>query len=72
MTDITLEGGYVTFYSQSIGVVASNVELCEAVDENSLHLGTIVGVLLINISEFTINGITFSTSSEAVTYILNN
>jgi len=42
------------------------------VDENSLHLGTIVGVLLINIAEFTINGITFSTSAEAVTYILNN
>jgi len=72
MTDITLEGGYVTFYSQSIGVISSNVELCEVVDENYYHLGTNVGVLLINIAEFTINGITFSTSAEAVTYILNN
>jgi hypothetical protein len=72
MTDITLEGGYVTFYSSAIGVVASNVESVEVVDETSLHLGTLVGVLLINIEQFTINGITFSTSAEAVTYILNN
>jgi len=72
MTDITLEGGYLTFYSSVIGAIASNVELCEVVDENSYHLGTIVGVLLINIAEFTINGMTFSTSAEAVTYILNN
>jgi hypothetical protein len=72
MINITLEGGFVTFYSSVIGLVASNVESVEVVDETSLHLGTIVGVLLINIAEFTINGITFSTSDEAVTYILNN
>jgi hypothetical protein len=72
MTDITLEGGYVNFYSSAIGVVASNVELCEVVDANSYHLGTIVGVLLINIEQFTINNIKFTTSTEAVNYILNN
>lgn len=72
MIDINLEGGFVTFYSSVIGAVASNVELCEGVDANSLHLGTNVGVFLINIEQFTINGITFSTSTEAVTYILNN
>ena len=72
MIDITLEGGFVTFYTSVFGVVASNVELCEVVDDNSLHLGTNVGVFLINIEQFTINAITFSTSAEAVTYILNN
>ena len=72
MIDITLEGGFVTFYSSVIGAVASNVELCEVVDENSLHLGTNVGVFLLNIEQFTINAIKFSTSTEAVTYILNN
>ena len=72
MIEITLEGGYVTFYSQSIGMVASNVESCEVVDEYSYHLGTSFGVYLININDSSINGITFSTSSEAVTYILNN
>jgi hypothetical protein len=55
-----------------IGAIASNVELCEVVDENSLHLGTNVGVFLINVNQFTINGIKFTTSAEAVTYILNN
>lgn len=72
MIDITLENGYVTFYTSSLGVLTSNVELCEVVDDNSLHLGTNVGVLLINIAEFTINGITFSTSTEAFNYITNN
>ena len=72
MIDITLEGGYVTFYTSVIGAIASNVESCEVVDENSLHMGTNVGVLLINIAEFTINGIKFSTSAEAFNYITNN
>jgi hypothetical protein len=72
MTDITLESGYVTFTTSVLGAVASNVELCELVDETSLHLGTNVGTFLINIEQFTINAIKFSTSTEAVTYILNN
>ena len=72
MIDITLEGGYVTFYTSVIGVVASNVEICEVVDENSLHMGTNVGTFLINVNQFTINAIKFSTSAEAVNYILNN
>jgi hypothetical protein len=72
MIDINLEGGFVTFYSSVVGVVASNVELCEVVDENSLHLGTNVGVFLINIDQFTINNIKFNTSTEAYNYITNN
>ena len=72
MIDITLEGGNVTFYSSAIGVISSNVELCEVVDDNSFHIGTNVGVFLINIEQFTINAIKFTTSTEAVTYILNN
>jgi hypothetical protein len=72
MINITLEGEFVTFYSDSIGVVASNVELCEVVDDNSLHLGTNVGTFLINIEQFTINSIKFTDSTKAVNYILNN
>jgi hypothetical protein len=72
MIDITLEGGYVTFYTSVLGAIASNVELCEVVDENTLHLGTNVGTFLINIEQFTINNIKFTTSAEAVNYILNN
>jgi hypothetical protein len=55
-----------------IGVVASNVESCEVVDENSYHLGTNVGVFLINVNQFSVNQIEFNTSTEAVNYILNN
>jgi hypothetical protein len=72
MIDITLEGGFVTFYTSVIGAVASNVESVEVVDDNCLHLGTNVGVFLINVNQFTINGIKFSTSAEAVNYIINN
>jgi hypothetical protein len=72
MIDITLEGGYVTFTTSVIGAIASNVESVEVVDDNCLHLGTNVGVFLINVNQFTINGIKFSTSAEAVNYIINN
>ena len=72
MIDITLEGGYVTFYTSVIGAIASQVELCEVVDDNCLHMGTNVGVFLINVNQFSINGIKFSNSTKAVTYILNN
>ena len=72
MIDITLENGFVTFYSSVVGVVASNVESCEVVDENCCHLGTNVGVFLISVNQFSINQIEFNTSTEAVNYILNN
>lgn len=72
MIDIKLEGGFVTFTTSVIGAIASNVELCEVVDDNCLHMGTNVGVFLINVDQFTINGIKFSTSAEAVNYIINN
>ena len=72
MIDITLEGGFVTFTTSALGAVASNVELCEVVDENCIHLGTNVGVFLINIEQFTINQIKFNTSTEAYNYITNN
>jgi len=72
MINITLEGGYVTFYTSVIGAVASNVEICEVVDDNSLHLGTNVGTFLINIEQFSINGVKFTNSTKAVNYILNN
>ncbi len=72
MIDITLEGGYLTFYSSVIGAIASNVESVEVVDDMCVHLGTNVGVFLININQFTINNIKFSTSTEAYNYITNN
>jgi len=72
MIDITLEGGFVTFYTSVIGAIASNVESCEVVDDNCLHMGTNVGVFLINVNQFSINGIKFANSTKAVNYILNN
>ena len=72
MIDITIEGGFVTFTTSVIGAIASQMELCEVVDDFSLHLGTNVGVFLININEFTFNGIQFTDSNKAVIYILNN
>jgi hypothetical protein len=72
MIDITLEGGYVTFYSSVIGAIASNVESVEVVDEDCVHLGTNVGVFLINVNQFTFNGIQFTNSTKALNYITNN
>jgi hypothetical protein len=72
MIDITLEGGFVTFTTSVIGAIASQVELCEVVDENCFHMGTNVGVFLINVNQFSINGVKFTNSNKAVNYILNN
>jgi hypothetical protein len=72
MIDITIEGGFVTFYSSVIGAIASNVESVEVVDENCVHLGTNVGVFLINVNQFTFNGIKFTNSTKALNYITNN
>jgi len=72
MIEITLEGGYVTFSTSVIGAIASNVEICEVVDESTLHLGTNVGTFLINVNQFSFNGIQFTDSTKAVNYILNN
>jgi hypothetical protein len=72
MIDIIIEGGYVTFTTSVSGVVASNVESCETVDEYSYHLGTSIGVYLININDSTINGIKFTNSTKAFNYITNN
>ena len=72
MIDITLEGGYVTFNTSVLEVIDSPVELCEVVDDNTYHLGTTLGIFLINIEQFTINSIKFNSSADAVNYILNN
>jgi hypothetical protein len=72
MIDITLESGYVTFYTSVIGAIASNVESVEVVDDNCLNMGTNVGVFVINVNQFTFNNIKFTDSAKAVNYILNN
>jgi hypothetical protein len=45
-------------------------QFCEVVDVNTFHLETSEGILLINIDLYTINDIIFSTSQDAVNYIL--
>ena len=46
-------------------------QLCQVVDEKTFHLQTSEGILLISVDLHTINDITFSTSQDAVDYILN-
>jgi hypothetical protein len=48
------------------------VESVEVVDDMCVHLGTNVGVFLINVNQFTFNGIQFTNSTKALTYITNN
>ena len=72
MIDITLEGGFITFITTVSGAIASNVESCEVVDDLSYHIGTNLGVFLINVNDCSINGITFTDSTQAVNYIIKN
>jgi len=46
-------------------------QFCQVVDINTFHLQTSEGILLISVDLYTINDITFSTSQDAVDYILN-
>lgn len=72
MIDITLTDGFVTFQSSVCGLVESEITECEVIEEKSFHLGTNVGVFLINVQQFTINSTNFDTANEAVTYITNH
>ena len=55
-----------------INIDIQSGQFCEVVDDKTLHLETEQGILLISVEQYTINEIQFSTSSEAVNYILNN
>jgi len=71
MIDITLEIQKIKFQSSVSGIVDTSLESAEVVDELSFHIITELGVFLINVTQHTINGIQFPTSSEAVFFILN-
>ena len=69
MIDITFENGFVTFQSSVCGMVNSQIESLEIVDDSSYHLGTSFGIFLINIEQFSINGNQFNTSTDAIEYL---
>jgi hypothetical protein len=69
MIDITFENGFVTFQSSVCGIVNSQIESLEIVDDSSYHLGTFLGVFLINIEQFSINGNQFNTSIDGIEYL---
>jgi hypothetical protein len=69
MIDITFENGFVTFQSSVCGIVNSQIESLEIVDDSSYHLGTSLGIFLINIEQFSINGNQFNTSIDAIEYL---
>jgi hypothetical protein len=54
-----------------ININVTSGPFCEPVDELTFHLETSEGILLISVEQYTINELTFTTSSEAVIYILN-
>ena len=54
-----------------INIDITEGQFCEVVDDSTFHLETEQGIMLISIDQYTINNITFPTSSEAVFFILN-
>lgn len=69
MTNITFENGILIFQTHEGVDIDSPLELAEVVDEFTYHLGTNVGVFLLNVNAYSINQITFTTSIDAVNYL---
>ena len=69
MIDITFENGFVTFQSSLCGMVNSQIDSLEIVDDRSYHLGTSLGIFLINNEQFSINGNQFNSSIDAIEYL---
>lgn len=69
MIDITFENGFVTFQSSVCGIVNSQIDSLEIVDDSSYHLGTSLGIFLINNEQFSINGNQFNSSIDAIEYL---
>jgi hypothetical protein len=69
MIDITFENGFVTFQSSVCGMVNSQIDSLEIVDDSSYHLGTSLGIFLINNEQFSINGNQFNSSIDAIEYL---
>jgi hypothetical protein len=71
MTNVSITKNSVDFTSTASGWLLLTEPRWEQVDEASLHLATEQGVYLITLTEHSINGTTYTSSSDAIAYLNN-
>jgi hypothetical protein len=70
MKNIEIENNIIRIYSDEL--IVSELINVENVDEISVHINTISGTYLIQLNEFTFNGITFNNFNELNFYLNEN
>lgn len=70
MKNIEIENKIIRIYSNEL--IVSELINVENVDEISVHINTISGTYLIQLNEFTFNGIVFNNFNELNIYLNEN
>lgn len=70
MKNIEIENNTIRIYSDEL--IVSELINVENVDEISVHVNTINGTYLIQLNEFTFNGITFNNFNDLNIYLNEN
>jgi hypothetical protein len=70
MKNIEIENEIIRIYSDEL--IVSELINVENVDEISVHINTISGTYLIQLNEFTFNGIEFNNFNELNIYLNEN
>jgi len=70
MRNIEIENKTIRIYSDEL--IVSELINIENVDEISVHVSTISGTYLIQLNEFTFNGITFNNFNDLNNYLNEN
>jgi hypothetical protein len=70
MRNIEIENKTIRIYSDEL-IVSELIDV-ENVDEISVHVNTISGTYLIQLNEFTFNGITFNNFNDLNNYLNEN
>ena len=70
MKNIEIENKTIRIYSNEL-IISELIDV-ENVDEISVHVNTISGTYLIQLNEFTFNGITFNNFNDLNNYLNEN
>jgi hypothetical protein len=70
MKNIEIENKTIRIYSSEL-IVSELIDV-ENVDEISVHINTLSGTYLIQLNEFTFNGITFNNFNDLNVYLNEN
>jgi hypothetical protein len=73
MIDITIDSTQISYSSSVIGIFSAEYQRddIDIVDDYSMHIPTDQGVILVNVGQFTFNGLAFSNSVDALGLIIS-